>query len=517
MSGYVQPAILPPTPNPDRPETQTRRRLPLWVPGAASALFAGAAMASCFWPLEWHRLAWVAMTPFLAILPRLRSDHAWLCGVLLALLYYRLGLSWLFGINGLLAGCALIILSVWMGFAFRVARLLMDRLGPGAMLWAVPLAFVGQEVLRCEAFPRLRFAFLALGYSQSQEPWIAQIASIAGVYGLSFIVVSVNAAVAWAIACRSRRALLPLAIEMVLVGGLATAARHTPGSADRIAVACVQAEDAGIPAYLVLTRQALEHPARPRIVVLPEHTITDDATDRHPLVQGLAALAATHDAYICVGAHVRPVHSGTCAYDNVGLLIGPQGILGTQDKVVPLPFFEDGNPAHRQVTFETRAGRLGILVCYDALFTDTTRRLVKKGAELLLVPVMDADRWPLQQRWQHARMAPIRSIEVRRASVRAASSGVTQIIDPAGGVVAQRTKEEGPGIASGHVALVGGETLFVRGGWAFAWLVGVAFLVLITILTLEDWCTRWRQWRAGRCPETRAVNGSRGAAQAPGQ
>jgi len=126
-------------------------------------------------------------------------------------------------------------------------------------------------------------------------------------------------------------------------------------------------------------------------------------------------------------------------------------------------------------------------VCYDGLFTDHPRRLVALGAQLILVPVMDAVRWPDQELWQHADMAPLRSIELRRSTVRAASSGISQIIDPAGRVVAGRNRAEGPGIISAKVPMSSLTTPFVRGGYLFATATGLAFLAAIAILTLTQW------------------------------
>jgi apolipoprotein N-acyltransferase len=86
---------------------------------------------------------------------------------------------------------------------------------------------------------------------------------------------------------------------------------------------------------------------------------------------------------------------------------------------------------------------------------------------------MDADRWPEQERREHAAMAPMRCIELRRCAVRAASSGVSQIIDAAGRVQAFRTKRDGPGLLFGTVFMNDRQTLFVRGGYILAQVRGL--------------------------------------------
>jgi apolipoprotein N-acyltransferase len=138
----------------------------------------------------------------------------------------------------------------------------------------------------------------------------------------------------------------------------------------------------------------------------------------------------------------------------------------------------------------TPHGTIGVYVCYDATFTDIPRGLVHRGAEILLGPVMDVEKWPEQERWQHAQMAPFRSIELRRCDVRAASSGISQIIDATGKVLSQRTKQDGPGILCGEIYAIKDKTTFVRGGYLFAPIVGWAFLAAIVILTFAGWIKR---------------------------
>lgn len=460
-----------------------------WVTSALAALVSGGLMATCYWPLNWHWLAWLALVPWLMVLPRVSPAAAWLYGTLLALGFYRVGLDWVYRLHPLMALGVITVLSIWMGFGFRVARLLINRFGPSAMLWAVPFAFVGQEVLRCEGLARLRFPFLALGYSQSHNPVVAQIASVFGVYGVSLALVAVNAAIAHALLGRRLRAWMPLGVLTVVLVALTMLARPDglPGGAD-IPVAIVQGEGIKYKMYPELVHLALQQPERPRIVVLPEHTIADNAHAKHRIIRRLIELAGQYDAHICVGVHVVAPEGSKCSYDNVGMLIGPAGIVGRQAKSVPLPFFRDGNPATEWNTFVLPAGRAGICICYDALFTDWPRRSVASGAEFLLVPVMDPEEWPDKERWHHADMAVFRSIELRRSSVRAASSGVSQIIHSDGTVTAWRTKEEGVGVLTGMIRANDQKTIFVRGGYLLAWANGILFLAAVGVLTLLNWC-----------------------------
>ncbi len=178
-------------------------------------------------------------------------------------------------------------------------------------------------------------------------------------------------------------------------------------------------------------------------------------------------------------------------FSNVAVLIGPNGrILGEQAKMVPLPFFDDGEPGRRQTVIHTKYGVVGTYVCYDGLFTDMPRHVVQDGAQILLVPNMDAQGWPAQERWQHADMAPFRSIELRRCAVRANGAGISQIIDATGRVTARRTGEAGSGVVLGDVYLLSQQTPFVRGGYLLPPAAGVIFILLLIWMIIWQFVRR---------------------------
>lgn len=240
-------------------------------------------------------------------------------------------------------------------------------------------------------------------------------------------------------------------------------------------------------------REALSHKPTPAFVVLPEHGLLDMQRGQDPELRKLEALAHSSGSYICAAGDARVTNlQQPCPFDNLAVLIGPEGIILEQLKSVPIPFFRDGNPAVSQATAQTRYGTVGMLICYDATFTDLPRRLVQRGAELLLVPVMDPQEWPLQERRQHADLAIFRAIELRRCVVRAASSGISQIIDATGKVLHARTAEEGPGLLTGQVYFSQQRTLFVRGGWLFAPILCVALVAAVLVLTVLQYLPKHR-------------------------
>lgn len=76
-------------------------------------------------------------------------------------------------------------------------------------------------------------------------------------------------------------------------------------------------------------------------------------------------------------------------YVNRAWLITPDGRMGHQDKQIMTRFENDDwgvSAGDGLRLFDTPAGRLGVLICYDSEFPDLARALVEAGADLLLVP-----------------------------------------------------------------------------------------------------------------------------------
>ena len=131
------------------------------------------------------------------------------------------------------------------------------------------------------------------------------------------------------------------------------------------------------------------------LVVLPE-TLTYYAADKLPAdvaepIPGpstdyFAGLAKQHDLYIVAGLYERAEH---LVY-NVAVLIGPEGKLEGVYRKVTLPTGEVERgvaPGHDYPVFETRFGKVGMMVCYDGFFPEVARKLTNNGAEVIAWPV----------------------------------------------------------------------------------------------------------------------------------
>ncbi len=105
-----------------------------------------------------------------------------------------------------------------------------------------------------------------------------------------------------------------------------------------------------------------------------------------PSTKYFGELAKKHDLYIVAGLLERDRH---LVY-NVAVLIGPDGnVVGKYRKVcLPRGEIEHGcAPGHEYPVFNTRFGKLGMMVCYDGFFPEVARELSNRGAEVIAWPV----------------------------------------------------------------------------------------------------------------------------------
>lgn len=105
-----------------------------------------------------------------------------------------------------------------------------------------------------------------------------------------------------------------------------------------------------------------------------------------PSTDYFGTLAKQHDLYIVAGLLEREEHR---VY-NVAVLIGPDGTVVGKYRKVALPRTEidagvvagDDYPV-----FDTRFGKVGMMVCYDGFYPEVARELSNRGAEVIAFPV----------------------------------------------------------------------------------------------------------------------------------
>ncbi len=428
-------------------------------------------------------VAWFALVPLLLALPGLGVSAAlflsWLSGLVMAYAitdflpdavanYYAQGP--VFGMVLFVASVSVMCCLSHMLFAvwYRWPR---RSTGPWSP-FVVGAAWVVAEFIRgdLEGNP-----WGTMGYTQARVLPLVQLAEWTGVYGVSFLIVVSNAALAEvvsAVARRSRPTRELRTVAAVAVLGMAIFGwgwvRLGQVEAERggdVPIAVVQGNlDLGarwhsdlygrnLKEYLLQTRAAAEDDP-PAIVFWPENAMTFFVEDE-PLYQASIAQVLYEPGMQLVAGGPSKV-SGGPRVRNSAFLLDPSGrVAARYDKRVLLPFAEyypawlgiflnrdfDGvrefTPGTARLPLPTVAGEATVVTCNEALFPRTVSERVAEGSGFLVSLANDG--WLGVHKYSDRvlDMVALRSIEHRRYMVRASSSGGSAIIAPSGRILAK--------------------------------------------------------------------------------
>ena len=324
-------------------------------------------------------------------------------------------------------------------------------------------------------------------------PWITPgsalgptfLSPILGVYGATFLVIA---------ACTSfmQRTTVPLALFLslclVCLGGF----RPRRVDADRekgIAVTVVQSEECVLQSYVALTRRAQKE--HPDLVVWPEYSVPYDVRKSPGDLAILTNLCNEMDAVLVVGTKTV-VGPGAKDWHNTALVLDRRGVLGEYYKARPVHFFDDGLPGRRFTPIQTSLGAIATPICFDCDYSEVARKMVGLGAEFFAVPSFDAEEWSADQHRQHALLFRLRAAENARWLACAASSGVSQFVDPHGNVH-RSLPPMTTGVLTDRLGRRQGRTVFVRVGWLFPWLALGSTVILLAYEAVRIAARRMRQ------------------------
>ena len=244
----------------------------------------------------------------------------------------------------------------------------------------------------------------------------------------------------------------------------------------------------------------------PELIIWPETATPFFFQDSLNFQARILDLAQKMGAPLLFGSPAFDRKGREIHYYNSAFLISPEKkILGRYDKVHLVPFGEyaplsgilgftreiigamgDFHSGEEVVNLALPQGKFGVLICYEAIFPDLTRRFVDKGAQFLVNITNDAWFGRTAAPYQHISMARLRAIENRVSIARAANTGVSGFIDPAGRLVTSSeifTKA----ILSGTIYLRKGSSFYTRFGDLFSYLcLGYTALFLIIIRFRRD-------------------------------
>lgn len=362
--------------------------------------------------------------------------------------------------------------------------------------------WVGFEMIRSFIPPINTHAFIA--QTMYTQPWMLQPISIFSIYGLGIVLTLVNFALAQGVLVlldvkwrleemphfKTQYALRWLAtagvVLVIWVGISLTILLDAPKDSPTIRVAAIQhnyprpghqdTAESQILRLQALSKQA--HSASQQgaqLIVMPELGLGFDPQVEHTAV--LKALAAETNAYLLIGYGVDDPRG----WRNEMVMLTPDGkfleVYGKNHPTSP------GEPpivtAGVYPVYKTKLGRMATIICNDVHWTNTSRTLALKGAQLIAVPTLEGPGIALEQVAQSV----LRAVENRVAVVKTDVAYAAAIIDPYGNIIALRNASpNGAAFALvANVPLGTSTTLYSKLGDWLGWLslAGFVFFVIL--------------------------------------
>jgi apolipoprotein N-acyltransferase len=324
------------------------------------------------------------------------------------------------------------------------------------------------------------FTWLLLGNAAIDWPILPRLAPWTGVYGLSFLLALISAAIV-----KRQWAWLAVALVPVAIPSLPPAQEGTRTA--YVVQPNLPEEEVWNAASVEKMDQhlaALSIPSHPvDFVVWPEVPAPIYDTDRMLPQIALNAHSGFLAGVVSRASDEAPLNSA--------ILISSSGALVSKyDKVNLVPFGEfvpwPFTALTRKISSEAGdyragdkvvvAGRIGTFICYESVFPAYIREFARNGAEVLFNLSNDGWFGKSAARFQHFEIARMRAVENRRWIIRVTNNGITASIDPAGRIRDQ--KEPYREVAGDvHFDYIRDVTFYSQRGDWFIWICGAASLV----------------------------------------
>ena len=486
-------------------------------------------------------LPWFALIPLLYILVKKPLVAGFLFGLVYGAIFFLGIFYWIFEVSGytyLHHSLMITYLGSYIGLFGVICALVSSRLGVLKSLVASPFIWTSLEYLRSNAsFLALPWGLLA--HSQYQNPTTIQLASIFGVWGVSFLIVLANAGLTGLLISMSpgnSKPMLPkyqfscsrstfwvigvavFSVSATLAYGFWRTNSPVEGRPIRISIVQGNIEQKKkwdpkyarhiMQKYKDLTTEVSQR--RPELIVWPE-SATPGSVSRYPqLMKDIQGLSLETNSRILFGSaegqKFASFLAGRNLYNTAFLVEPGQKIENIQKyhkiklfpfgeylpykKVIPWSWIEVAEfgsfrPGSEYKLFEMDGERFATTICWENLFPDLVRQFVGRGARFIVNITNEAWFGETAAPEQFLSMNVFRAVENGVYLARCANTGISCFIDPCGRVVDRLRNEEGKdvfvsGLLTGEVVPLSSNTFYTRFGDWFPWLciiISIGFIL----------------------------------------
>jgi len=219
---------------------------------------------------------------------------------------------------------------------------------------------------------------------------------------------------------------------------------------------------------------------------------------RDPIFRNALENMARQTHAFVIANTIIPLNAAGDEITNSAVTLDPEGReVSRYDKIHLVPFGEyvpwwalpglvhkitsevgDFVPGTRYTVARSPGGGIGVLICYEAIIPQLSRRLVAAGAQVLVNISNDAWYGDSAAAYQHLEMARLRAIENHRYLLRATNNGLTVVIDPYGRVLEELPRYQRLAMPA-HFDFETRQTFYTAHADLFAWLAAAVGALML--------------------------------------
>lgn len=478
----------------------------------------GVGLWLAFPPLPAGFLGWIALTPLLISLRKAQSaGEAIRIGVIFGLAFNLTSLHFIAFNSGAppflavssMIGMALIL--TLFGPVFALPQYLAFRKWGDWGLAAAPFFWGTMEYLR--SLGEIGFPWNITPLTQANYLTVIQMASITGIWGISFWVAGANA-LFYRFLNGGRIWIVPFIIWIALPFGLGFLyLKNAPQPYDHIKIGLVQGNidpaekwSNGLYHSLNIYERLSAELDSLHLLVWPETAVPSNLRHQIRPQLFLWRLADSLGYPVFTGALDSGFDERGIEYNyNSAFLIKPGfHSLEQYNKIQPVPFGErvpfqklfpilgklnfgqaEFTPGDEHHIFQLERASFGAMICFESIFPRLSRRYIRDGADFLVNITNDGWYGKTSEPYQHALLTRFRAVETGRSLVRAANTGISSMIDAQGRIIVQSPLEV-EAVLEAELPLYDGSTFYMKYGDVFAIVISMVSLLILMVCLLPE-------------------------------
>jgi len=426
--------------------------------------------------------AWISLIPLFCIIMKKTPVQSFLLGLIAGVSYNAILIYWIPSVpvhyGGLSIGISIIIyilFVLYLALYWAFFCLLWTKISqsfPRLVFFLAPVLWIALEYILTYCITG--FPWGLIGSTQHSNIWFIQIASITGVYGLSFVLVLFQSLFLYSMKQREKAPFFSVLVLVLVIhlGGFLSLKKVTPNE-DSFTASVIQGNVSSdiywdqvtsqeiwglFNQHIELSRKAHEEGAE--IIIWPEFSVPlcfSCSTSYFPdFTEKLNQFVQETDSSLLLGTNEKTGSPGNVNYHNTALCLSP-GLSASQYYKIHLVPFGEYTPYKKVLSFiekmthaigeitpgtephlhQFKSLKFGSPICYEIIFPNLVRKFVKKGANFLVTITNDGWYGRSSAPHQHFSMATLRAVENRRYLLRAATTGISGIIDPYGRILSK--------------------------------------------------------------------------------